>query len=169
MDLKQSNKLIDYLESGQNLSIVLLSHNAYWSSLQKLERRYPSLKLNIFGKSPHYIKMATIDADRQIDDCDMIVFYSSGYYTEEEMMELKNIALKISEEKGKRVTIGYSYVIPPNSEGNNIKIVSINNREEMTEEFYLSFPFGVYHLAELTFTRHNNISLEKAPKLNKTI
>ncbi len=169
MDLKHSNKLIDYLESGQNLSIVLLSHNAYWSSLQKLERRYPSLKLNIFGKSPRYIRMARNDNDCQIDDCDMIVFYSSGYYSEEEMMELKNIALKVSEEKGKRVTIGYSYVIPPNSEENNIKIISINNGEEIAEEFYISFPFGVYPLAELTFINHNNISLEKAPKLNKTI
>ncbi len=166
--INEENYLINNLKQGRYLNVVLLSHNAYWPVIQKLQNKFERFNLQIFGGSTSYIKSKINDTSRQIDDCDLIIFYSSNFYDEKEMNELKSIASKISEEKEKRVTIGYyATPKPPVIDLPNVKIISFNNNQEKTENLYLDEYSGLYDLVEITLIKHDNYNLGKNIELIK--
>lgn len=168
------NYLIGKLEEGKNLNIVLLSHNAYWPEIQKLGNHFENCNVVVFGGSTSYMKSADIQRLNQIDNCDLIIFYSSGFYNEGELTELKDLAFRISNDKNKRVSIGYSYCIPVEQrlhEGisEQIKIVSFKNGEESIEDAYPTPYFTAYDLAELTLATADNYDIGKQQKLEKRL
>lgn len=112
MKKSTDNYLINKLEDGNNLDIVLLSHNAYWHEIQKLDNHFENCNVVVFGASTSYIKLADIQRRNKIENSNLIIFYSSEFYNEKELGELKNIAFRISNDKNKRVSIGYLYCIP---------------------------------------------------------
>lgn len=172
MENINDNYLINELKDGKNLDIVLLSHNAYWHELQKLDERFDNCRVTVFGSSTIYIK--STDIYGQIENSDLIIFYSRGFYDEYQIDELKDIAFRVSNDKNKRVSIGYSYFLPVEQrpyEGisRQIKIISFKNCEEFTEETYETPYFSPYNLTELTLATVDNYDIEKTKKLERKL
>ena len=175
--------LITKLENGNSLNIVVLSHNSYWPEIQKLGNHFKNCNVMCFGNSTFYIKLADIKRQNEIENCDLIIFYSSEFYNEEELIELKNIAFKISNDKNKRVSIGYSYLIPMEQRpydniSGQIEISSFKNSTETIEKMHSMPYFTAYDLVELTLAttdRYDNIEYadpiieEKQKVLEKSI
>lgn len=166
------NYLIGKLEGGSDLNIILLSHNAYWPQLLKLGNHFENCNVSVFGGATSYIRLAVDQRLSQIENCDLIVYYSSGFYNEGELAKLKDMASKVSNEKNKRVSIGYLYGIPVEERpheniSEQVKIVTFKNGEESTEESYPTPYFTVYDLAELTLVTADNYDIGKQQKLEK--
>lgn len=167
--------LISQLEEGRSLNIILVSHNAYWSAIEKLDNHFENCNITVFGGSTYYIKTANIEKRNKIENCDCIIFYSSEFYSEEEFIELKEIAFRISNDKNKRVSVGYLYNLPPEQRPCNgildqIKISSFKNQEETIEETYPSSPyFTPWDLIELTLATADDYDRMKKPKLGKIL
>lgn len=170
MEQVREDYLINNLEQGRNLNILLLSHNAYWPSMQKLENHFQNCNIQIYGDSTSYIRLASKERNKQIENCDLIIFYSSVSYDEDEIMELKDIASRVSEEKGKRVSIGYSYVIPKEQKpyprvDSQVKIISFNNSQEIETTGYAPEYFTPYDLTELVLAAHDDYDTKEKVKL----
>lgn len=174
MEKSNDNYLISELKEGKNLDIVLLSHNAYWPEFQILDDHYENCKVTVFGGSTSYIKIANTQGCGQIENSDLIIFYSTGFYNEEELAELKDIAFRVSNDKNKRVSIGYLYFIPVEQRpykdiSEQIKIISFKNNEEIIEVTYPIPYFSPYKLAELTLATADNYDIDKTQKLEKKL
>lgn len=174
--LKKStdNYLINKLIDGNNLNIVLLSHNAYWPEIQKLDNHFENCNVVVFGNSTSYIKLADIQRRNKIGNSDLIIFYSSEFYNEKELVELKDIAFRISTDKNKRVSIGYLYCLPVGqrpheSISKQIQITSFKNDEEVMEETYPTPYFSAYDLTELTLAVADDYDIVKQQKLEKKL
>lgn len=166
--------LMNRLEDGNCLNIVLLSHNAYWPEIQKLDHHFENCNVVVFGSSTSYIRIADNQKREKIENSDLIIFYSSGFYNEKGLTELKDIAFRISNNKNKRVSIGYLYCIPVEQRldeniSGKIKIVSFKNGEEVTEEVYPTPYFSAYDLAELTLAMADSYDSVKQRKLEKKL
>lgn len=173
MEESTDKYLINRLKDGNHLNIVLLSHNAYWPEVQKLDHHFENCNVVVFGSSTSYIKIADSQKRKKMENSDLIIFYSSGFYNEKGLAELKDIASRISSKKNKRVSIGYLYCIPfeQRSDENisgKIKIVSFKNGEEVTEEAYPTPYFSTYDLAELTLAMADSYDSVKGRKLEKS-
>lgn len=117
------------MDDGTDIKIIFMSHNAYWPELQILNERYDNCKIDIFGSGPVYISLRR---DYILEDCDLILFYSSRFFDEYELNQIKQIAYEISQNKAKRVSIGYSYVIPLEEREdkditNEVRVISFKN------------------------------------------
>ena len=107
-------------------------------------------------------------------DSDLIIFSSSDFFNEEYFSELKNIAYGISNEKNKRVSIGYLYHLPKKQRPyesvlDQIEIVSYKNGTEIAEKTYPTPHFTVYDLVELTIATVNEYSFENQRKLERKL
>lgn len=175
METFVNNYLISQLEEGRNLNIILLSHNAYWPAIEKLDNHFENCNVTVFGSSTYYIKTASPEKCNRIEECDCIIFYSSGFYNEEEFIELKEIAFRISNNKNKRVSVGYLYSLPLeqrpcNNISNQIKISSFRKQEETIEETYPSSSyFTPLDLIELTLATVDDYDRMQKPKLGKRL
>ena len=99
MEKQVNGYLLSQLEQKRNLKIALLSHNAYWIQVEKLKRFFNNVDVKVFGSGTAYLRMAKNNKHRQIDDSDLIIFYSSDYYDADEIDYLKMVASNISKEK----------------------------------------------------------------------
>lgn len=158
---KTTSYLIRKLEEGKNLDIIILSHNACWPEIQNLDNHFENCNVMFFGETTSDLKLAN---NQQIENCDLIILYSSETYNEAELIDLKNIAYKISNDKNKRVSIGYSYYIPVEQRpyeniSKQIKIVSFKNAEEVIEDTYPTPYFTAYDLIELTLATADNYDI----------
>ena len=116
--------VMDELEKGErSLKMLFYSHNAYWGYVRRLDREFNNCSVDIFGRTN--IRDAV---DIEIADYDLLLYYSSSSYEEREFNEMKTIALQISANKKKRVTIGHAYVIP--REDKEIRILSCKDGVE---------------------------------------
>lgn len=154
-----TNYLIEQLEKkDRNLKILFMSHNAYWSYLQGIDMRYENCSTDVIGRGTAYIGLCNVD----LKDYDLIIYYSSTFYEEDELEEIKKIATQISSNANKRVTIGYSYIIPMEERKDEqvtdeIKIVSIkksNKHEENIETFVY---FNNVDLINITLIKHDEL------------
>lgn len=155
MNKLNSNYLIDRLEEGKELNITLLSHNAYWYEIQKLDRHFENCSVQAFGDGTSYIKMADMERLLQIENSDLIIWYSSRPYSEREILELKNMAFEISNNKNKRVSIGYLHSIPQEQRidkdvSEKINIISFYNNNIFEEEINPTSSLSAYNLANIT-------------------
>ena len=118
------------------------------------------------------MRLSSPEKVMQIDNSDLIIYYSSDFYNEDELAELKTIAFKISNEKNKRVSIGYQYSIPfdqrPDPEVmEQIAIISYKNGKEFVEITYPTPYSTVYDLVELTLVTADNLDINRQPRLEK--
>lgn len=171
MAIEQGKYFINELDSGRNISIALISHNAYWPQVDKYRRYYDNCKVQVFGGGTAYVRMARNDKNRRLEDNDLIIYYGGEIYSEIEIEYLMSVASKISNDKNKRVTIGYSYFVPKKDgkEGmdEEVEITSIKDDEIVTEKIDKPQYFDAFYLTELTLREHDNYEMEKIKKLKK--
>ena len=165
-----SDYLIKKLEEGKNLNIALFSHNAYWPAIEKLDNHFENCNVIVFGQAIHNVKRADIDIRNQFDNSDIIAFYSSDFYNEGKISELKDMAAKISDEKEKRVSIGYSYLVPFEQRideeiSEEIEIISFKNGDETIEKVQPTEYSTVYDLIEVTLFKADSDEKNKQYKL----
>ncbi len=154
----ESNYFIDRLEKGINTKIMLMAHNAYWFQLKKFEKIYSNFEVKVFGSSTAYLRMRKNDIP---NDCDFIILDSSNFYSEDDFLEIKKIALKMSCESNKRVSIGYVYFIPLYKRtepkmSNEIKIVSFKNNN-FDETIIPLSSYDLLSLADIIVNMHNEL------------
>ena len=164
--------LINKLKEGNNLNITLLSNSEYWSEVQNLAEHFANCNVLTFDPYSYFINLSDSQKVQQIGDSDLIIFSSSDFFNENYFSELKNIAYGISNEKNKRVSIGYLYHLPKKQRPyesvlDQIEIVSYKNGTEITEKTYPTPHFTVYDLVELTMATVNEYSYENQRKLEK--
>lgn len=162
--------LINELKSGRTINIALLSHNAYWPKIKKLDNHFENCNVAVTGGSTAYIDDKTLN---EFENSDLIIFHSSKYYDEEELKDLENIAIEISRNKSKRVTIGYSYFTSVEQLTNEylseqVKIVSFKDEKEIIEEATLENSITAYELIELTLLTADNFEDSKQQLLAKS-
>lgn len=170
MNENRDNYLLDNLKNERQLNIILLSHNAYWAAIMKISNKFKNFIVQNFGCGTSYIRMYSSPKYGQINDCDLITFYSSKFYNENELIELKKIASKISSEKEKRVSIGYSYyTLADNGKSEEyISIVSINDNVETNDTMQAPSFFSAYDLINLTLIKHDDYALNQKKILKRT-
>ena len=122
MKKSTDNYLINKLIDGNNLNIVLLSHNAYWPEIQKLDNHFENCNVVVFGNSTSYIKLADIQRRNKIGNSDLIIFYSSEFYNEKELAELKD--RDVSDEKVQELVHNWRMIITKNFYNCSIEIFS---------------------------------------------
>lgn len=174
MQTQEKSPFIQRLENGTETKMLLLSHNASWTRLQMLERRYENFELEVFGQGTTYINMRLRKKGYILPDVDFIVFYSSSYYDPDELEYLKKLAKQYSIDGQKRVTVGYSFVVPEEKRSSKditdaIVMSSIKNGSEdggalldAPEEMY----FTPLALTDIVTEFHENF--EKSLKEEKT-
>lgn len=165
--MKTYNYLADILEKSINLKVLLLSHNAYWNELQKVALYYRNFKLTENGGSTSYLDIN----DQNKMDYDLILFYSSEKYQENESVKLKEIAMKISEENNKRVTVGYSYILPAEERtiadiNEEVLLYSVKNGQEQIQKSDGIEYLNTLDLLTLTLTFHNELENQKIKFIN---
>lgn len=163
--MKSENYLINELENGRNLKIMFISHNAYWFNLQQLEKRYENCQVDISGRCT--FKAWNKDKGK---NSNLIFYYSSDYFDKSDLDYLEQKAFAISKEQNKRVSLGYSYIIPleertDKSISEEMKIISYNDdiRDEITVSIdNLSNPLN---LAEIILKTSDELDNQKTKKM----
>lgn len=166
MSYLDDNNFIKRLQEGMNTRLILMTHNAYWCQLQKFEKIYNNFKVDVFGSGTAYARMRKEDVPK---DCDFIILDGSDFYRDNEYIEIKKMAIKISEENNKRVSIGYVYIIPidkrlDSNMHSEIKIASFKNGDTVEETIPIS-NHNLLILADMIVKTHktleNQIVLKK--------
>lgn len=174
MNQTSENYLIKKLEDGNNLDIIVLANNEYWPEIQEVTNHFKNLSISFFEDFTSYIKTKETQTHNQMGNNDLIIFYSSDGYNEQKLLELKDIAFRISNYKNKRVSIGYLYYIPVEqrpceSISKQIEIASFKNGEEIIEKTYPTPYFTALDLAELTLATIDNYDIDRQPSLQKKL
>ena len=165
------NYLIGRLKNGENLNIVFMSHNAYWSQVEVLSDIYKNCKIRTFGKGISSVIIASFDENFQpIDDSDLIIYRSTDF-EEYELKKMKELAYTISKNRNKPVTIGYSFLNPDYVKVDwhqeyIIKLITINDEKESEEDIKV-FEFSPIELINYTLIKHDNIESKKYKKINR--
>ncbi len=163
--MKCENYLVNELEKGRKLNIMFISHNAYWFNLQQLEKRYENCKVDISG----CCAFKTWNKDKG-ENSDLIFYYSSGYFDRDDLDYLEQKASTISKRENKRVSLGYSYIIPIEERtdeniSEEMKIISYKEdiRDEITVNIdSLSNPLS---LAEIILQTCDELDNQKTKKI----
>lgn len=155
---KQNNNLINRLENNIPTNISLFSHNSVWPYLQVYEDHYKNCTIDVYGESITYIG---IQKKKPVES-DIILFFSSKQFEEDELNRLKELAFSISEDKQKRVSIGYSYIVPKSeredeSIADQVKLVSFKNSIEDEETTWGVNSFHIIDLLDMTLSKHNEL------------
>ncbi len=154
MGILEDNHFIKRLEEGKNTKVMLMAHNAYWSQLEKFERRYNNFEICVFGSGTAYARMRKNDIPK---DCDFIILDGSDFYRDEEFCETRKMAMKMSEENNKRVSMGYVYFTSiDNNICREIKIASFKN-ENFDEETIPISGYDLLTLADMIVKTHNEL------------
>ncbi len=93
-------------------------------------------------------------------DTDVIIYFSPLEYNEDKMIKIKELASKMSDENNKKVSLGYSYIIPTSKrESCNCGIgIQIGTFEDKSQVFMTSNGWKTYcqlDLIESTLSKHN--------------
>lgn len=128
MEKINENYLLDNLKKGRKLNVVLASHNAHWVELQIIHNHFKDFNLKVMFDRP-----LDIEYDGQkVEDCDIIVCFTSKYYDEKVFEKIKELGIRISNQNDKRVTIGYSTL--PKENENSVHILSIKDSKIVKED-----------------------------------
>ena len=103
-----------------------------------------------------------LEKDKLKDNVDLIVLYSSELYAEKELYDLKKLASDIAQNKDKRVSLGYSFIIPKDyvSQANvpfGIKVISYTKYTEIEEDMNGTKDFSENDLLKLASATHEAI------------
>ena len=143
------NYLLNELQEGRELKIVYLSHNSYWYQLLRYKDHFENCDVKAFGDGLFYLKTDK----REIDDCDIIVYYSSNFFDEESYNGLKEFALNISNKNNKRVTIGYSAI--EQYQDPRVDLASVYDGKIVECNTLFPHPCTPTTLANLTLAKHD--------------
>ena len=152
--------LFDRLDTGQQLHIVFMSHNAYWANAEMLSECYGNCKVQVFGKGTSYLEMAKYSKWYEpIDDCDLIVLRETNF-NKYEFAKMKKLAHEISKEKNKTITIGYAYLNHNHEEidfnkAGIVKLAKINNEEEVESSTTIIY-MHAYDIINAALIMHDN-------------
>ena len=165
--VKQNSNFINRLENDIPTNIALFSHNSVWPYLQVYEDHYKNCTIDVYGEGVAYIG---IQKKKPVES-DIILFFSSKQFEDDELNKLKEIAFSISEDKQKRVSIGYSYIVPKSereddSIADQVRLISFKNSIEDEETTWGINSFHIIDLLEMTLSRHNE--LENQMTIKKT-
>lgn len=124
--LEYDNDFMKELEKGRNIHICFMSHNAYWGPLWSINQNSRNCQIDTFDESTSDLPVCR----KTNNDYDLILLFSSSFYREDELSHLKKMANEISKMQNKRVTVGYSHVIPMEKRvhlgvSGEIKIISV--------------------------------------------
>ena len=167
MNVVDTNYLINELESGKQIKILCMCHNGYCSQLEKINRRYGNCEMD-FIQSGLSLKNVHEMCDLP-DDYDYLLFYSDELFNQKDYDEMKDIAFQISN-NGKRVSIGYSYMIPVAERKTKditqeFRMSSFKNSTEWEEKSF-GFPFfDVIDLADSVVSFHNELEKAKVKQI----
>ena len=116
------------LESGEKLNACIMAHNAYWSYFMYLHECYPDVAIHTFPQRPSTLSsiVRRYPDDYSYESYELFVLSSSEIFSDCSLKELRAIAEEVS--KNKRVTIGYSYIVP-NQRYSSYILESYNNGE----------------------------------------
>ena len=167
----EDDYLINELKRGRYINVGLLCHNAYWYDITKLHKYYENFNVAFTADSIVHINDIVL---KEFENSDLIIFDSSNYYDERQITELKTIAIDISNKKSKRVTIGYSSLIPVEQKTKKnqliqIKIVSFKDGQEITEEVTIEDFITTHELIDLTLNIADNYENNKQSLLIKKL
>lgn len=153
---------------NDNIKMLYLSHSNMWECLEKIKEDNDNVSIDFYKGSTYYIKNKN-----QYEDCDFIIFYSSFGYADFEEHELKELGSRISNQKGKRVSVGYSYVIPKEQRTDllkNLEVKIYSFKEESEYEDTISAPeyFTPIDLMKLVISIHSELENSKIKKIEPT-
>ncbi|MDE5587008.1 MAG: hypothetical protein K2I72_01395 [Bacilli bacterium] len=163
MDCLETSHIINELKSGRKINVIFMSHNSYWPELKELEGQYENCHVVLCEDGLFYLKGKKTE---DIENCDLVLFYSSHFYSEKNLNGIKEIVSRISQSQNKRVSFGYSYVIPKYERvdpftSNEVQLVSFKDGIEYDETAY-GFPyFDALNLAEMTLVTHDELEKQK--------
>lgn len=155
---------LEELKNNRDLKVMFISHNSYWADLIKFANKYPHFKLDAYGESGFYYH------EQNLKNYDLFFHYSSGYYNQDDLLYLEEKAFRISNDENKRVSIGYSYMIPMNERkyeniSEEMKIVSFKDSIRIEEtipiERYNSSPLILVNQLLLTADELDNQKVKK--------
>ena len=159
-------------DKNKSLNILWMSYESYTENVRYINNMYNNCNIDIYGDSIFYAKNK-LDCNIYEQDYDLIMFYSSILFRNDELEMIEEIAKSISIYRNKKVTIGYSYIVPKEERKNcnysdEIKIVSFYNynRTEENIGFKNKF-FNTINLMDVTLEKHNstNIKTKKRRKI----
>jgi len=151
------------LDTKRNLNVISMSQDAYFYQVQMLAHRYDNIKIDIFGGKTSYIKNRENMGHPTLDNPDLIILYSSFIEEDKELETLKDMARKISQEQGKRVTVGYAYIVPWEEREykkslHEVKVVSVSGEEEHVETIPTEQYFQPLNLFDVTLQIHDELN-----------
>lgn len=139
--------------------------------MNRINREHANCEIDIFGGGISYI---VNHRNYVLDDCDLMAFYSSAPYELQKIEDILNIAFKISNEKQKRVSVGYSYVLPLAERkceniSEEIRIVSFHDCVVYDETTDAIQYFTPENLIEMVAVIHDELEHQDGKKLSKKI
>ena len=151
------------------MKLLYISHYAYWYYLAQVEEKYKDCKGDYFADETTNIQKK---ATRYYDDYDYILYFSANYKKQSEIDKLITLAESIAKEKGKRVTIGYSYVIPTDQRINenifcSVELISVKEDKidrELLKGEQLKPKFNPMDLMEFVNHKHEELEHQKQKK-----
>jgi len=117
----ENNYYESVLDKGIKLNSCVMVHNAYWSYFRKLDSHYSEVAIHTFGGDKFYFDSAVRNYPEtyRYENYDLFLLSSNDYFAENSLEELKQLAMKMSENK--RITIGYDY--PVENQGCNSYVI----------------------------------------------
>lgn len=155
------------LEQKKEMKACWMSYNAYWSTPYEMNEKYKSIHIDVFNGSTVYLKKDNLN------DYDLIVLYSSRFFDDYELEEMKKIATKISNIYNKRVSIGYESSIPYKERKDYnisriIHFISIKDGILDSDEILLDKSNSLFHSRTLfldcILSKHNELEMQKVRK-----
>ena len=162
------NYLLNNLENQRNINISLISHNAYWPNIKRLEKHFNNCKVITFGGSINYIKNSDTKRIKELYNSHIIAFYNSHFYDNNDIEFLKSIAYEIVNNNHKNVGIGYLGSIKINDDiKTKINITYIDKEKTFNQEQILQNNITPYNLIENILIFIDTNSKNKTLKLLK--
>ena len=156
------NYLINELNNNRKINLLVIAHNAYCSMHQVASNEYSNymvdtLPLGLVSYTPSRVKY--------YNQYDLLLYYSSTFYEDEELDEIKEFAEKLSINNHKRVVVGYYYIIPKEERVEKDIDFSVDIISYDKGKIEKDLHFDVQELSTLAFTgfvlnKHDEINIE---------
>ena len=154
--MDNDNYFYEQLKTGRSIKVLFIGHNSYCASFSVSVNKYNNCIVDTFTTMSTYDKRRA----RGYDDYDLIILYSSNDYNDFDFNRISSLAKKISIEKNKKVSIGYSYIIPMQKRENpditdGIVIATFNEEKIEKHEDIKTDELTIYKLASMLLQEHD--------------
>lgn len=156
----ENRTLIEELENGRKLDVLLITDKKYLMNLLGLHSFYPNLNVIVLEKIDNYKRVL-----EDIENIDIIINYHSENENLADLDQLEEIALKYSIDNNKRVTIGYSYIDPYDKGLDNIDLVSYKNKVNVMTQCEIDNDYTPFDLLQITLNEHDDFEKQKVLRI----